>query len=438
VEPWAHGPFGWSRLSTSTHARRRPAADDGSMSTQLAGPAPAPGQIRRAATPAQLAWLKQEVAAWQAAGLLHDGQAAALLSGYHATRRFSLGRLLLALGGTFVGVGLIWLVAANLGQLPPLTRFGAVLAIWLTVSLAAHLGAERRRTQGHTTTSPLVETGRLLSVLAFGAVVFQAAQSLQVPAYEPHLVGVWSLGAVAYAYAVRGLAPLVVGVGAGVVWLVWQSLDAAPSALGFVVVLLAAAAGASAIAILHARSGPRSFEPVWRESGALLMLVALFAAAVPDLTREDFTRTTTLTVTVVLALALVAAAVALGHGRARMEPLAVVAVALVAVGLVLWGPSDAARTGAGAVPASDWAQATLSVAAYVAVATWLAVLGIWRDSGRLTWLALGSLVVFTVFQSFAVFARIIDGAWLFVVLGLVLFGAGYGFDRARPARSVER
>jgi hypothetical protein len=39
--------------------------------------------------------------------------------------------------------------------------------------------------------------------------------------------------------------------------------------------------------------------------------------------------------------------------------------------------------------------------------------------------------VFTTFQSFAVFAQIIEGAWLFVVLGLVFLGSGYLFDRAR-------
>jgi hypothetical protein len=39
--------------------------------------------------------------------------------------------------------------------------------------------------------------------------------------------------------------------------------------------------------------------------------------------------------------------------------------------------------------------------------------------------------VFTTFQSFAVFAPIIEGAWLFVVLGLIFLGTGFTFDRAR-------
>jgi hypothetical protein len=44
---------------------------------------------------------------------------------------------------------------------------------------------------------------------------------------------------------------------------------------------------------------------------------------------------------------------------------------------------------------------------------------------------MAALVVFTTFQSFAVFARVIEGAWLFVVLGLVFLGSGYLFDRGR-------
>lgn len=55
---------------------------------------------------------------------------------------------------------------------------------------------------------------RLLAAGAFGAVVFQAAQSLQVPTFEPILVGVWGLGAVLWAYAVQGVAPSIAGASA--------------------------------------------------------------------------------------------------------------------------------------------------------------------------------------------------------------------------------
>ena len=58
-------------------------------------------------------------------------------------------------------------------------------------------------------------------------------------------------------------------------------------------------------------------------------------------------------------------------------------------------------------------------------------LGTVRDHAPLTWMAMAGLVVFTTFQAFAVFAPIVTGAWLFVVLGSVFLATGFLFDRAR-------
>jgi hypothetical protein len=87
---------------------------------------------------------------------------------------------------------------------------------------------------------------------------------------------------------------------------------------------------------------------------------------------------------------------------------------------------------------AGWAHAALGVTAYVAAAAWFAVLGVLRDSRRLTFLATAALVVFTTFQAFAVFAAIVQGAWLFLLLGLVFVGTGWLADRARRklARSL--
>ena len=71
---------------------------------------------------------------------------------------------------------------------------------------------------------------RLLAAFAFGGVVFQAAQSLQVPAYEPALVGLWGLGALAHAYAVGAIMPLAVGITASRGWYLWVVLGTAPAA----------------------------------------------------------------------------------------------------------------------------------------------------------------------------------------------------------------
>jgi uncharacterized membrane protein len=379
-------------------------------------------------SPRQLAWLRDELPRWQAQGLVSGEHAAAILDQYRAVKRAGLARLMLYLGAAFVGVGLIWLVAANLDRFPPIGRFLVVTALWLGVTAAAEVLASRSTPAGHGHGSPLVGAARGLAALAFGAVVFQAAQSLQVPAYEPALVGVWGLGALLYAYAVRGVAPLLVGLVASVVWLLWHVGENGGSGLGIVLALMVAAAVAAGAAVLHERFGPAQFAAPWRELGAALGLVGLFAAAVPYVTSADFDPDPGSWAALVVGVVLALVAAGLARGEARLEPLVALAIGLVAAGLVLWDPGTAAGDPVGL---EDWLHAGVSITAYVGAATWVAVLGIRRSSDRLTYLALAALVVFTTFQSFAVFAQIIEGAWLFLVLGVVFLGSGYLFDRAR-------
>lgn len=383
-------------------------------------------------SPSQLAWLTEEVAAWRAEGLVTDDTAGGILSRYVAVRRLTMARLMLALGSGFVGVGLIWLVAANLDQFPPVGRFGVVTTLWLAVVAAAHWGAERRLSRSLASPSPIVGAARGLAALGYGAVIFQAAQSLQVPAYEPSLVGYWSLGALLYAYAVRGVAPLLVGIISGLVWLVLQLADTSDSGLEVVLGLLLAALFCVSLSALHERLQPTWFAIPWREIGAALLLVGLFAAAVPDVDADDFSMTTTLWVIGGLVAAVAVGALVLGRRLGRLEVVEAVLVTAVGVALVAWDPSSGYDYEYGDVLTSeDWASAVASVITYIAVAGGVAALGVLRDSPRLTWLAVASVVVFTTFQSFAVFARIIEGAWLFVLLGAIFVGTGWIVDRAR-------
>jgi uncharacterized membrane protein len=239
----------------------------------------------QAVSPHQLAWLRDELPRWQAQGLVTGEHAAAILGQYRAVKRAGLARLMLYLGAAFVGVGLIWLVAANLDQLPPFLRFVVVTALWLGITAVAEVLGSRA---DHGTRSPVVGAVRGLSALAFGAVVFQAAQSLQVPAYEPALVGFWGLGALVYAYAVRGVAPLLVGLGASLVWFVWHVGENGGSGLGVVLALLVAGAVAAGVAVVHDRFGPDEFAGPWRVVGAALSLAGLFTAAVPNVNADDF------------------------------------------------------------------------------------------------------------------------------------------------------
>ena len=389
----------------------------------------------RPAPPARLEWLQAEVADWQREGLISQEQSATLLGRYHAARRASMARLLLALGAVFVGFGLIWLVAANLDRLAPTARFAAVAAIWVAVTVGAEVLAARRA-HGGPIPSPVVHAGRLLGALLFGAVIFQAAQSLQVPAYEPRLVGLWAAGALLHGYAVRAAAPIVLGVVAGLVWLVWQAAWDEPSALGIILAVAAAGVAAISVAALHERfpgaEGSEDLAWPWRAAGAIALLGALFAAAIPFLTLEDFVLTPFLGIMLVAALSLALAAVALTREVTAqrwvwLEPLGGLAVTALAVLLLTWeAGSEPDHVGV-----LDWLHAAVSVLGYLVVSAGIAALGVLRDRSHLTVIAVVALVVFTTFQSFAVFAEIIQGAWLFLFMGLVLVGTGWLADRAR-------
>src|SRR4051812_16989934 len=154
--------------------------------TSTTSPGPRTPARIRPASPAQLEWLARELPTWQRDGLLDARAAAAILARYHPSRRFDLSRLLLTLGAAFVGLGILWLVASNLDRLAPPPRFLVVAGFWLLFLTAGELLASRRE-HGGDVPSPVVGAIRVLAALTFGAVVMQAAQSLQVPAYEPVL-----------------------------------------------------------------------------------------------------------------------------------------------------------------------------------------------------------------------------------------------------------
>lgn len=72
------------------------------------------------------------------------------------------------------------------------------------------------------------------------------------------------------------------------------------------------------------------------------------------------------------------------------------------------------------------------------LATAVAVLGVLRESQRLTVIATAALVLFVTVQAFGVFAPIFSGAALFLTLGLVLLATGYLADRGRRTLVADR
>ena len=387
---------------------------------------PRPRTGARPVSPQRLAWLSDEVATWQSAGIVDPETASSILEGYAASRRFSLARLLLGLGGAFVGVGLIWLVAANLDQLAPTGRLVAVSTIWLALLATGEALARR---------GPELLAGalQLVAALGSGAVVFQAAQGLQVPAFEPRLVGLWAVVALVHGYAARAVAPLVVGLATGVTWVLWEGLEDDATFVRTVLLLLLTGLLALALAALHERLLP-VFAPPWRIVGTALVLAGLFAAALPDTGEARLGSPWLPAVVGALAVLLGAAAVGLATTAWSRWEVGGAALAL-GLGALLarWEPGSDPD----ALTAGDLLHAAVAVVAYLVLAVGVAALGTLRDTGAMTALAAGALVVFTTFQSFAVFARIVEGAWLFLLVGLVFLVTGYLFDRARRSLAAE-
>lgn len=386
---------------------------------------PSHASVPRAITGQQLAWLRDEVGHWRAAGIIDTAQAEAITGHYEAqsvSATSVLGRIMLLLGGAFVGVGLIWLVAANLDELSPMARFVTVVILWLAFLIGSEVLDARRAP------AALVGAIRLLAALGFGAVIMQAAQSLQVPAFEPTLVGLWSIGAMLHAHLTRSTMPFLVGLGTGTQWWIWQPMWADGTAMGAVISLGAGAVLAASLAVLSERWAP-PFAWWWRLTAAALALAALFVAAIPGI-HDGLDWSLWLLLELIAAVLLGTAAAALTARRpdhAWIEPVGALVVLAVAALLALWDTG----TDITDVGLDQWAHAAISVAAYVGLAIALLALDVLREHRALTWLAMAALVVFTTFQSFAVFAPIVTGALLFVVLGIVFLGTGLLFDRAR-------
>lgn len=401
---------------------------------------------------AHLRWLEEELREWQRDGLVTDSAAETIRGRYVTHARAKLLAVVTGLGVAFVAVGLIWLVAANLDQIDPLVRLGLVGAVWLGLAVVAEVITAER----------LQAVCRTLAAAAFGAVIFQAAQSLQVPAFESNLVACWGAGALLYAYATGSMGALAVALAACTVWFGWHTGETVRSVPQGAVTVLCAALVATSISLAHrgqlARMRP-GFGGAWQIVGAIFALVGLFIATVPfgqpdqPLWQPAFGWVLGITgVAVVLGFVMSwrhpgvpgdrgatgapdsswSGSAPRGRGRSEIELLVLLAALAGGTGLVLWQPS--ASTSAFEAPAMTpelWARTGASIVLFLAVAAWFAMLGAWREEPELTTLALVALVLFTTFQSFAVFAPIISGATLFLAVGGVMLVSGLAADRVR-------
>ena len=394
------------------------------MARHAGGLEPVPASTR--------AWLAAESQRWVDDGLLDRATADALLGRYTADTGNRLARLVLGLGTAFVGVGVLWLVAANLEALSPLVRFSVAALAWLAAVVAAEL-VDRHRGLGDPSRAASVL--RALGAVLWGAVVFQAAQSLQVPAYEPALLAAWSVGALALALATASVAPLVIGIGVGVGWYGWTVGAATGSAEVVAVALLvagvlAAVTGRAAAAWRGGDTPWAALAPAWWQTGALLVLAGLFLEAVPEAgTSGAAPRVLVVGVVVAVAAALVALAGALrgrsgpaGDVRAGRLEVSVALLALVAgVALAVWregvGPG-------GTASGTDVAQGLAGSLIFLVVTVGYLVVAELRGADRVPGPLIAALAAFVTLQSFALFSSLLSGAVLFLLLGAVLVGTG--------------
>lgn len=389
--------------------------------------------------PERLGWLEAESARWEAEGILDAAQAAAIRDRYRpdgddapAGRRPVLAGsatgVVVGLGGLLAAAGIVLLVAANVDfdTIGPLARVLGVAAVWLAAVAAAELGVGRVRALA-ILRGPL----RAVAVAAYGATVFQVAQSLQVPAFEVWLLVAWALGSLAYAYAVGSAGALVLAVGVGVAACAFAVTDDVDTSATVVLGLGAPAPLLLAVAAAHHRTSLGHLAGPWRAAGALVGLVALGSGAIPGVLGDGDLPAVGV-VTVAVGLAACAVLAARGTRDDRLEAAVGAALGVGLLVLVVIAPGDTTDPFSSEAP--DGAQVAFTlvgVLIFVSSAVGLALLGIRRRAPAVGDLAAAGLVLFIVLQSFGVLAPLASGAALVLLLGVLLVAAGVLVDRGR-------
>jgi uncharacterized membrane protein len=369
-------------------------------------------------------WLHEQLPAWREEGIV-DAETATRIGARHPAEPERPGApLLLFVGAGLVGIGVIWLVASNLeiDEIGPLQRCLGVAAVWLALVAAGEALAGRERWD------MIAGPVRLIAALAYGGTIFQAAQSLQVPAYAPELLLAWGLGALAYAYAVRARGALVVGVAALAGFYMWAMTDTVDDGgTAFILAMGLACPVAAALAALQ----PEDFGGPWRFVAAALGLLALGVAAVPEAADGEFPSLLPAAAGAVLAAGLSLVAYTLTPGE-RREVLGAAAIGAVTVVLMVLAPDDAASFGTSdRITGAQTAYTLLACALFLAGAVGVALAGVTRGQGSLTNLAYAALLLFLAVQSFGALATLTSGAVLVLGVGAVMLVAGIVLDRGR-------
>jgi uncharacterized membrane protein len=144
-----------------------------------------------------LQWLKEQVAQWRAEGLIEEALAQRILARYPDAAERNWSRIVFsAIGAVLVGLGVILFFAYNWQELPK----AAKLALAIGALAVAH-GSAMVLARRVDASRGLVEGLHVLGTMLFGAGIWLVAQIYHIDEHYPNAFLVWSLGALALAWA---------------------------------------------------------------------------------------------------------------------------------------------------------------------------------------------------------------------------------------------
>jgi uncharacterized membrane protein len=148
-----------------------------------------------------LPWLRQEIAQWRAEGLLDETLAQRILARYPAAADRNWGRVVFsAIGAVLVGLGVILFFAYNWADLPKATKLALIFGA-LALAHGSAIGVARRADAPR----GLVEGLHVLGTMLFGAGIWLVAQIYHIDEHYPNAFLIWSLGALALAWAMPSI-----------------------------------------------------------------------------------------------------------------------------------------------------------------------------------------------------------------------------------------
>jgi len=148
-----------------------------------------------------LAWLRQEVAQWRAEGLIDGALAQRILSRYPASAERNWSRIVFSsIGAVLVGLGVILFFGYNWQALPKFAKLALVVGA-LALAHASGLWAARRPEPSR----GLIEGLHVLGTMLFGAGIWLVAQIYHIDEHYPNAFLVWSVAALAMAWAMPSI-----------------------------------------------------------------------------------------------------------------------------------------------------------------------------------------------------------------------------------------